>query len=341
MKFDRIDRLILFGGALCLAEFAARVQALARHDVRVFTCDRQLDEVLDASGRTLRNALDELKVAYRSTSDINRDEQLRDLITPATLGLGFGEAWSFGRDLLGRFNGRLLDLMGVRLPTYRGGAHYTWQILRNNRVGCCCLQVINEHMVQGEFDSGEIVKSKEYLLPASARTPADYFAAAVANEVEFLLEFLAEAGAGRDFPLARLQEDFSQYYPRLNTLRHGFIDWSWGTLDLERFICAFDDPYAGASTFLNGRRVHLKQCRSEFLDGAFHPFQAGLIYRLAHAAAFVCTRDGSLIVQRVVDERGKDMLSELKPGMRFATPRSCLDEALAYSAVYTPTGLAT
>lgn len=339
VRYGPIDRLVLFGGALCLAEFAARVKALGRYDLAVYTCDRQVEEPIRPDGTTLRAALDRLGVWWRSVDDINADPDLPAKITSATLGLGFGEAWSFGQPLLDRFAGRLLDLMGVRLPQYRGGAHYTWQILRGNRVGCCNLQVINADMVQAEVDTGEIVKSREYLLPPAARIPDDYFRAAVEQEVDFLLEFLAEIDRGVDFSLARLQENFSMFLPRLNTRRHGFIDWAWTAQELERFVCAFDDPYNGASTFLNGRRVHLKAARAESLDGTFHPFMAGLVYRVSPAAVWACARDGSLVVQRVEDEAGRDVLVEVKPGMRFATPRPHLDEALGYSAVYTSQGL--
>jgi len=329
----------LFGGSRCLAEFAAAVRANNGYRIIIFSCERQLNEVIHADGRSLRDSLHSLGVTVRSTDDINTDPLLRDLITPATLGIGFGEAWSFSRDLLDRFAGRLVDLMGVRLPQYRGGAHYTWQILRGSRIGCCHLQVINEQTVQGEFDSGELVKSREYLLPPSARIPEDYFAAAVESEVAFLLEFLDEVRHGHEFPLMRLQENFSLYLPRLNTLRHGFIDWNWGTEDIERFICAFDTPYPGASTFLHGRKVRLKRCRTDSVDGPFHPFQSGLIYRLTGSACFVASRKGTLIVETVLDETNKNIVRELKPGFRFVTPRPVLDEAMTYSATYTSQGL--
>jgi methionyl-tRNA formyltransferase len=339
MRFEAIDQVLLFGGARVLAEFARATIQAGHYGVTVFSCDRQLEEPIYPDGRTLGQVLTGHGIPFVSAPDINNDPTLRGLQIDSALGIGLGEAWQFSVELIERFDGRLLDLMGIRLPQYRGGAHYTWQILRKNRLGCCNLQIINEDTVQSVFDSGKIVKRQEYFFPASARVPNDYFDAAVDNEVAFLNEFLAEVRDGRDFPVVSLQEDFSLYFPRLHTLTHGFVNWEWETEEIERFICAFDVPYAGASTFLDGRKVHVGQCYSEYNDGPFHPFQSGLIYKIAGDAAFVASKSGTLVIGRVVDSAGKQLLPELRVGQRFFTPAEHLERALSFSAVYTERGL--
>jgi len=287
----------------------------------------------------LAHFLDKHTISYWSVSDINVDSDLIRKITPNTLGIGIGEAWKFSTEILVRFSGRLLDLMGTRLPQYRGGAHYTWQILRKNRIGCCNLQVINEETVQGVFDSGEIVKTREYFFPESARIPDDYFETAVTIEVAFLNDFLNEVKSGKEFPLMRLQENFSIYFPRLYTPIQGLIDWGWDTDEIEQFICAFDSPYVGASTFINGQKVFLKRCFAEYNDGPFHPFQRGLIYKIANEAVYVSTKSGTLIIGQVLDEDGEDFIPQLSLGQRFMTPKEHLEKALSFSAVYTEQGL--
>ena len=42
--------------------------------------------------------------------------------------------------------------------------------------------------------------------------------------------------------------------PRLKTNLNGWIDWSQNVYELERFIGAFDQPYAGAKTYLHGNK---------------------------------------------------------------------------------------
>jgi methionyl-tRNA formyltransferase len=338
MNLGQIEHIILFGGAPLLSAFAKYLkrQGVA---VTVFSSKRHLQESIFQENQTLEQILIFNEIPYFSCPDINDDTNIRPLITETTLGIGLGEVWSFRKDLIARFGGRLLDFMGIRLPRYRGGAHYTWQILRKNRIGCCNLQIINEEMIQGVLDSGEIVKSKEYFFPASARIPQDYFDFAIKEEVAFLEEFVEEVRQGKDFPLSRVQENFSLYFPRLYTLKHGWIDWSWSGPDIELFICAFDDPYPGASTFLGDMRVFLKDTFFDSDDGPFHPFQAGLVYKKANSAIFVATREGSLIVKKVLNENGENLFDGVKVGQRLFTPGKYLEDAMTYSAVYDEEGI--
>jgi len=129
------------------------------------------------------------------------------------------------------------------------------------------------------------------------------------------------------------------YFPRLNTLKQGLINWNWDTNDIESFICAFDEPYAGASTFIDGKKVHLKECYSEFNDGPFHPFQAGLIYKIYSDAIFIATRSGTIIVRGVSDENGKNIIGKLRTGQRFFTPLKYLEDAMTFSAEYSAEGI--
>ena len=159
-------------------------------------------------------------------------------------------------------------------------------------------------MIQGVYDSGEIIKFKEYLFPSDARTPDDYFKFAVSQEIGFIKEFIEELAQNKDFNTFKLQENFSIYFPRLNTLKNAFINWQWDTFDIEKFICAFDSPYAGATTQINGLLVRIKEARSEQNDGAFHPFQSGLIYKIYNGNIYVATRQGTIIISEVNDEKG-------------------------------------
>jgi methionyl-tRNA formyltransferase len=336
MNFGQIDRIALFGGSWLMAALCRR---LVQHDLglMLFTGPRHLDDPVEKDGTTLREVVEQLGIPYCSTEDINAEPTLLSFLSPSTLGLALGAAWIFEKELASRFNGKLLDFMGIALPQYRGGAHYTWQILRKNKQGCCNLQVI--HGGIETFHQGEIIKRQEYFFSASARIPQDYFDAAIPHELAFLEEFFDEVAQGKDFELQPLQESFSTYFPFLYTLRHGFIDWRWSTEEIERFICAFGSPYAGASTFVNGQRVYLKNCHTEYSDGAFHPFQVGLVYRKTDDALFVATRDGTVVVKQVLDEEGLDVLENIELGQRLYTPQRYLEEAMMFQAVYGPEGI--
>ena len=66
------------------------------------------------------------------------------------------------------------------------------------------------------------------------------------------------------------------YWPRLNTDAHGYINWSNDVEDIEKFICAFDDPYKGAITYFNDNKIRVKKVFLMKTDGIFHPFQNGI-----------------------------------------------------------------
>lgn len=334
MIFGNISHIILLGGSRCTAELALYLKDSTDFRYDLFTSPRQLGDSIYANGQTFEEFLIENKINYFVSDDINQDKKFLSSISIKSLAIGIGEAWSFSKEIIALFDGRLVDLMGIRLPQYRGGAHYTWQILRGNKIGACNLQVINEEMIQGVFDSGEIIKFKEYLFPTEARIPDDYFSFATSQEIQFIKEFIDEISAGHHFQPFRLQENFSMYFPRLHTLKNAFIYWQWDTLEIERFICAFDDPYAGVSTQINGKLVRVKKARMENNDGSFHPFQCGLIYKIYQGNLYVATRQGTLIISEVFDELGNSVLGELRTGDRFFTPQDWIENGLTTKIEY-------
>lgn len=334
-----IDNIILMGGSPLLAEFAISLKNSKKYSVTVFTCSRQLKEVIGKGNETLEYVLKKNNIVFYCPKDICKDKRFQAFSTKTTLAIGIGEVWTFDSNTIRKFQGRLLDFMGIPLPRYRGGAHYSWMILKNDRCGACNLQLINEDMVQGVFDSGEIVLSKKYRFPPGAKIPQDYFDFAVKTELDFLKGFLRQSENGRIFKLKKLDESLSMYFPRLYTLKHGFINWNWGTDDIAAFISAFDDPYKGASSFVNGKRIFLKDCYSSKNDGTFHPFQAGLIYKTQPGSIFVATADGSLIIKKAVDESGNNILPAFRVGQRLFTPEDKLRESMCFSAEYNNEGI--
>ena len=334
-----VDTIILFGGGMSVVDFAREAQNQGLK-IYVFAAPRHISETFpEERNETLGEILKSAGIPCVSSADINTSPDLKMVMSDRTLGLGLGEVYTFSKATIDLFRRRIFDFMVIHLPQYRGGAHFTWQILRNDRIGCWNIQQINEEMVPGVFDSGEILKSREYILPPTARIPDDYFEAARKEAKNLFLEFLFEVQAGSAFNPTALQEQFRSYYPRLYTLRHGFINWAWTGGEIERFICAFDRPYPGASTFVAGLRVFLKSCQLQYTDGPFHPFMAGMIYRIDGSTLFVAVKDGTLVIRSITDEHGANLAPSLKPGQRLYTPVASLEDAMQFDAEYDANGL--
>jgi methionyl-tRNA formyltransferase len=325
--------LVLLGGGRLLRKLSLWALS-AGLPIRVITSPRHAEEIIDGSNLILfceKNKIEHLTVEQIS------DESVLSFLSGTTefFYLSLGAAWIFNKKLISSvFNDRLYNLHGTRLPQNRGGGGFSWQIMMGNRFGFCVL-----HRVDGGVDTGDIVATEEFLYPPTARVPSDYEKIYLLKNFQFIVNFIDSHRASAH-PLASTKQSewFSTYWPRLNTELNGYIDWGLDASDLERFICAFDDPYKGASTFLNNKRVFVKSVSVSAQDGCFHPFQRGLIFRKTKNWLCVAIKNASLIVEQIRDEADRDVLGEIKVGDRFSTPHQLLESALQ-RPFYTATGL--
>lgn len=335
MKFEKINNYLLFGGGVILIQFALMLKK-ANKKVFVITSDRHSKEIisLDSGDQVFQELLKIENIDFHISDDVNADQKVSDSINRGTLGVSFGAGWVFKGPLIGCFEGRLLNLHGTQLPLNRGGGGFSWQILIGKPGGFCLL-----HQIDRGIDSGNIVKVSQFSYPEECRTPKEYYDIYEEKTIVFLQEFIEEIDREKEFIVKVQDEDLSTYWPRLSTEHQGYINWSWSLGDIEKFICAFDDPYKGASTFSGNDRVYLKNCSIDYRDGTFHPFQDGMIYRKTKEAVFVAKKEGTLIIRNVMDKSGTDKKGALKVGDRLYTPFKYLEEASQFRAFYTHKGL--
>ena len=69
-----------------------------------------------------------------------------------------------------------------------------------------------------------------------------------------------------------------------------------------------------------------------------HPYEYGLIYRKTDKWIVVACKSGSLIIEEVIDIKGKNIINKIKTGDRFITPNKNLDDAKK-RFFYTPKGI--
>lgn len=231
----------------------------------------------------------------------------------STIFISVGAPWIFRPAFLCKLAAPVLNLHGTHLPKNRGGNLFSWQILMGQRTGTCLL-----HELTGGIDEGPIAAWEEFIYPAHCRKPTDFMNVYRQKNVAFLKKYLSEEPKTTSVSKRYEQPEYlSTYWPRLKSSVNGWIDWSWNATDIERFICAFDEPYPGARTRFRGRTVLLRDVWHQSMDGTTHPFQSGLVYRNNGQWLQVAAKGGELLVCSVLDEQGVDLLSSIKPGDRF------------------------
>src|SRR3989344_1298122 len=325
ITFGTQARYLLLGGGPLLVACAHLLKAAGK-SFSVLTSERHLKEVV--GDVRFEELLTKEGWQYKASYDVNVDSDVLALIGPTTVGISMGAAWILKAPFIDRFGGKLINMHGSLLPLDRGAGGFSWRIMVGDRRGCALM-----HQIEPGLDTGGILMRQEYEFTASCVVPGDYITYSVARYEALFTEFLRRSATGETFELLTQDERASTYWPRLATDLHGFADWSWSAEEIVRFIAAFDEPYPGASTYLGATRVRIRVARFE--AGDFHPFQAGLIYRIDADGVRVAARGGSVVLRSVSDESGE----AAKLGHRLHTPQADLERARQYRARYTPHGL--
>jgi len=327
-----VDRIVLLGGGRLLRQ----IVEWAKSDggpIVVVTSPRHAAETYQ--GLSLSGFLTQLDVPHHIADDIGMpdvSEFLGDTSTSFCLSLG--APWIFKAALISDlFGGRLFNLHGTRLPQNRGGGGFSWQILMGGKFGFCQL-----HLIDGGVDTGDIIRTREFLYPTSCRIPADFQDTYTEKNLEFVVEFIEEVRSnGISLETRQQSEYLSTYWPRLGTDINGLIDWDDEAVSLERFICAFDRPYTGAKSTLRGKVVHIRRVSVDHSDGSFHRYQRGIVFRKSKDWICVAIRGGTLIIEELNDENGDNILTSVRPGDRFESAATDLEAALR-RVMYTPKG---
>lgn len=307
VSYKPFKRVFLFGGTPLIIRLAVALKK--SFSVTVFTAPRQRYEL----------GPETCGVQIKVVDDINA-VNIGQVVN--AIGIGLGEAWSFGPAIRKAFGNCLIDFMGIPYPSYLGGAHMTHAMLRDEKFWGCCMQLVTKNTVQGKVHDGDVIYGQQMRFEKDME----------ARYVEFICDFVEKANAGHTF--STKDHGMPSYQPmllpRLNTVKQGWIDWSWSGQDIVRFINAFDEPYPGARTMCGDYEITLHQ--SEFIGGdKFHPFHAGLIVsQLRPGNYHIATKSGTILC--------KMREPQLRAGMRLFTSREQLETAMLYEPNYSARG---
>ena len=199
------------------------------------------------------------------------------------------------------------------------------------------------HLVDEGIDSGPIISNKLSLIPRECKIPIDFERNSLEKFRVFYKQFITDIYKGKKFKL-KIQPDYiGRYNPRLNTEINGLIDWSLKPYDLLNFINSFDEPYKGASTYLNNGnfgKLFIKSVHLHGGDSSNHPYMSGIVNR--HHGNWIVvstTKKHMLLIEKILDKKGNNIISKIKRGDRFYTPIKELHKSNAKRIIYTTRGI--
>lgn len=244
-------------------------------------------------------------------------------------GISFSAPWIFPQEVIDMFGGELFNMHNQPLPRFRGGGGASWSILMGERSGGSCI-----HRLVRKVDAGEIFARRDFSFPDDATLPVDFEKFSIEQAKSLLCEWLPRLLQER-FPgsVIEIDESDSEYWPRLNTEIHGWIDWSWDLEDIFKFCNAFSAPFTGARTLINGAVVEIRKVAID-LSKQFHPYQNGMVFRISDGF-YVAHRDGIL---QITDLHFPESSVKITHGDRFFTPKELLEQAALRRIQYLPSG---
>jgi len=269
-------------------------------------------------GEQLRNLFSNKGLPF---SQVKNETELAMLFEKERYDLvfGIGPEWIFSSSTLAMAK-RWININIIPFPKYLGGAHVTWQILNEDLRG----SVVFQEMVK-EVDKGTILEKYDFRYSRADDNPERRFLRNQEELLKALPKFMSSFTLDASKQLEVIVDSGSEYWPRLKTDTHGWIDWSWSSEEILRFITAFSAPYAGARTRLKGEIITIHRANVlELRD--FHPFSAGIILRKPREnSIIVASRDAILELECILPDRLKTIFLE---GSRLFTPSEDLEYAM-------------
>ena len=254
-----------------------------------------------------------------------------------TLFISLGSRIIFKTDIIKFLNYNLINFHGTRLPYDSGGGGFSWKIMREDRIDN---QLV--HLIDEGIDTGPIIDNKLSIFPSNCKIPIDFENYRLKKFVDFYKEFIERIKEGDKFELKPQLNYIGRYNPRLSTIDNGYINWNYNPYDLINFINSFDSPYPGSMTFLNRGnfgRLHIKSVHLHGGDSSNHPFMSGIVSRHDKDWIVVSTiGKHSLLIEEIINSKGKNILDKIVPGDRFFTPTKYLEKSLSNKIIYTSSG---
>ena len=315
LKLNYIDNFIIFGGGELIIDIC-KFLIKNKKKVLVISSKKQInDDTFFLKKFFIKN-----KIKFIILNNLSNHSKWTYFINKKTVGISHSCKWIFGASEIDLFKGKLFNIHYSNLPSFRGGGGLTWNILTQNFTSGTTI-----HLISKKIDSGFSIVNKTFSFPKELRNSLMKMQKfSIKIQKKLINDFLKKIIKKNIFEIKEIKNDFrSFYWPRLDTKKNAWINWTWDSNEIVNFINAFSHPYEGAATYFNKKviRVHEAKINKEKL--MFHPFQYGLIYRVSKNQVYVATKNNGITIQFKYLKINKGVL-----GKRLYTPSDKLEKSI-------------
>ena len=318
-NLSNVDNFIIFGGGELIIDMC-QLLIKNKKSVVVISTQKQINQKHPSINSSLKKFLAKKKIKFLVFNNLKNYSKWKYLINKRTVGISHSSKWIFTEKEIKFFNNRLLNIHYSNLPSFRGAGGLTWNILTQNFYSGTTV-----HLLDKKIDTGFAIINKTFSFPANIRNSLDKMQKfSFKFQKKIILDFMKKIINKKSFQLKKIQhKNDSFYWPRLDTKKNAWIDWSWNTKEISNFINAFSYPYEGASTILKGKivRIHNANIINEKIN--FHPFQYGLIYKVLNNKAYIASKNKGIEIDLKYLNAKKGLL-----GKRLYTPKIRLENSL-------------
>lgn len=243
-------------------------------------------------------------VPFRNTTKINTPETLHWIRSCGVIDLAVSINYSgvLGGEVIGLFPGGVLNLHGGDLPRFRGNACQAWALLQGEqRIGLCV-----HKMVPGELDSGAIVAKSYFPIDVNTRI-GDVYEWIGTKGPELMEKAVTLLNGDRDWCLERQSKDphvSLRCFPRRP--EDGRIDWKSSATAIVRLVNASSEPYAGAFTTIEGRRLIVWRAYVGVIEYPYLAVPGQVIEKVGrHGGVVVAAGEGAVELTEVDEGPGR------------------------------------
>lgn len=208
-----------------------------------------------------------------------------------------------------------INLHGGKLPEYRGSSPMNWVLIRGEST--FTLSIIK---VASGVDTGDVIFERTFPIAPDA-TIMDLHAVADAQFPDMLCMVVAQIEAG--MVNIRPQDSVRAAYFPLRFPDDGFIVWDmYSASQIHNRIRALTDPYPGAFTYWNERKVKILRSMRSTIPYYGEP---GRIYRITERGLLVCASDQCLWITRAMfEDDGTALVATVRRYDQLATMRAAV-----------------